>query len=221
MILGRSNRLATLAMGLLAAACGGGGAGTQPPGPPVDLVIIPDGDHQNWYFDNPLPTALSVKAIDVHGQAVPGVTVMWAVASGSGAVSPTQSTTNSSGVASTTDSIGSSTNQTVSATFTGLASPASFTEFATTPPTTGSVSLMSLAFSPKNVVVQTGGTVTWTWNDNPTAHNVTFASGPTPLPANSPTQATGTYPVTFTTVGTYGYHCTIHAGMDGTVSVVH
>jgi plastocyanin len=33
--------------------------------------------------------------------------------------------------------------------------------------------------------------------------------------------ATGTYTATFTAVGSYGYHCTLHSGMSGTVTVVH
>jgi plastocyanin len=82
------------------------------------------------------------------------------------------------------------------------------------------VSLQNIAFNPSSVVVQSGSTVTWTWNDN-TQHNVTFTSGPTPRPADSATQLTGTHTGTFTTVGTYGYHCTLHGGMNGTVTVVH
>jgi len=84
------------------------------------------------------------------------------------------------------------------------------------------VSLQNRAFNPSSVVVKSGGTVTWTWNDNPTPHNVTFTSGPPAgRPTNSPTQATGTYAPAFATPGTYGYHCTLHGGMDGTVTVVH
>ena len=217
---------AALGAALLLAACGGGGSngGTNPPGPPVDLQITA-GDAQNWYYNNPLPTPLSVKAVDVHGAAVPGVTVTWAVASGGGAVTPTQSITNSSGVATAADSIGSSgssTTQTVGATFTGLANPVLFSEHATTPPPSADVSLKNTAFNPNSVVVQTGGTVTWTWDDSPTVHNVNFAgTDPTPHPANSTTQATGTETFTFTTVGTYHFNCNIHAGMTGTLAVVH
>src|SRR5437879_10626545 len=113
------NRLAAFGAVVGALSCGSGGGGTTPPGPPVDL--LKSGDGQSWYFNNPLPTALSVTAVDVDGRAVPNVVVTWAVASGGGTVSPTQSTTNANGVATTNDSIGGSTIQTVSATFTGLA----------------------------------------------------------------------------------------------------
>src|SRR5947199_10754624 len=130
----RLNRLAAFAAVLGAVECGGGGGGggTQPPGPPTDLLKS-GGDAQNWYFNNPLPTPLSVTAVDVSGQPVPGVVVTWGVTFGG--VSPVQSTTNANGVATTTDSLGSSTVQTVSASFTGLYNAATFTEIGSGPST--------------------------------------------------------------------------------------
>ncbi len=212
------NRLAAFGAVVGALSCGGDGGGTTPPGPPVDLLKA--GDNQSWYFNNPLPTALSVTAVDVDGRPVPGVAITWAVATGDGTVTPTQSTTNASGVATTTDSIGGSTIQTVSATFTGLAGPVSFTAHATTPPTSAAVSVEDNHFNPQNSVVQTGGTVTWTWaGANP--HTLTFTFGPTPLPANQSAQMSGTASRTITAVGTYNYTCTIHGGMNGTLTVVH
>lgn len=120
---------------LEASACNGGG--TQPPGPPAD-VVVSGGNGQSGYFNNPLPTPLSVTVLDLSGRPVPGVVVSWTLTSGdsSGAVNPVQSTTNVNGVASTNDSIGHVTIQRVSAAVTGVPSPASFTEFATTPPPT-------------------------------------------------------------------------------------
>ena len=200
-------------------ASGCNGDGTQPPGPPSD-VMPSGGDGQNWYFNNPLPTPLRVTVVDLSGRPVPGVVVMWAVSSGSGAVSPVQSTTDASGEASTTDSVGSATIQRVSATVTGVPSAANFTEVATTPPTSAAVSLQNLAFNPNSVVVQSGGTVTWTWNDGAIGHNVTFTSGPA-RPPDAATRDSGTYALPLTTVGTYGYHCTIHPTMTGSVTVVH
>jgi len=215
-VLGRK-KLCVLGAVLGVLSCGGDG-GTTPPGPPVDLLKA--GDNQSWYFNNPLPTALSVTAVDVDGRPVPGVAITWAVATGGGTVTPTQSTTNASGVATTTDSIGGSTIQTVSATFTGLAGPVSFTAHATTPPTSAAVSVEDNHFNPQNSVVQTGGTVTWTWaGANP--HTLTFTFGPTPLPANQSAQMSGTASRTITAVGTYNYTCIIHGGMNGTLTVVH
>jgi plastocyanin len=218
----RWDRVHVLAAGSLVLACNG--AGTTPPGPPFDLVIS-SGDQQSWYFDNPLPTPLSVTAVDVSGRAVPGVVVTWSVTSGGGAVSPLQSTTDASGIATTTDSIGSpntSSRQTVNATFTGLSGPATFSEFATAAPTSVGVSVTSFVFSPRDTIVRSGGMVTWTWNSGATQHNVTFIGGPTPLPTNSPNQAgTTTFNTTFTAVGTYVYRCSIHPQMTGSVRVLH
>src|SRR5881392_1648574 len=186
------NRLAAFGVVLEALACGGDGGGTTPPGPPVDLLKNPAGDNQSWYFNNPLPTALSVTAVDVDGRAVPGVVITWAVASGGGTVTPTQSTTDANGVASTTDSVGGSTIQMVSATFTGLAGPVSFTEHATTPPTAAAVNVGDNFFDKASVVVQVNSAVTWTWTGmNP--HTVTFTGGP-----YSGVQPSGTFQRTFT-----------------------
>src|SRR5437879_13511241 len=162
----RLNRLAAFAAVLGAVECGGGGGGggTQPPGPPTDLVKS-GGDAQSWYFNNPLPTPLSVTALDAAGHAVPNVVVTWAVSSGAGAVSPTTSTTNASGVATTTDSVGSSTIQTVSATFSGLAGPVTFTENATKPPTTAAVRVKDHLFDPEQTVVHVHATVTRQWDE--------------------------------------------------------
>jgi plastocyanin len=196
--------------------------GTQPAGPPTD-VVVGGGDRQNWYYNNPLPTPLSVTVLDPSGRPVPGVAVMWTVTSGaaSGAVNPAQSRTDVSGVATTTDSVGSSTRQTVNATFTGALSAATFSEFATSAPTNVGVSVTSFVFTPRDTIVQSGGMVTWTWNSGTTAHNVTYTSGPTPLP-NSPDQAgTTTFSTTFTDPGTYTYHCTLHPQMTGSVQVLH
>src|SRR2546428_2442575 len=188
----RLNRLAAFAAVLGAVECGGGGGGggTQPPGPATDLVKS-GGDAQSWYFNNPLPTPLSVTALDAAGHAVPNVVVTWAVSSGAGAVSPTTSTTNASGVATTTDSVGSSTIQTVSATFSGLPGPVSFTENATTPPTTAAVAVKDNFFDPSQTVVQVNRTVTWTWTGQ-IGHSVTFTGG-----ADSGVMPSGTFQQTF------------------------
>jgi plastocyanin len=219
MAFARCDRELAWAVGLLLLACNGDG--TSPPGPPSDLLVS-GGDAQNWFFNNPLPGPLSVTVVDASGRAVRGVMVTWSVTSGGGAVTPLQSTTDVSGVASTTDSLGSSTRQTVNVTFTGAPGPASFAEFATSPPTAVDVGVTSFAFTPQDTLVQVGGMVTWTWNSGTVQHNVTYTSGPTPLPANSPNQSgTTTFSTTFTAAGTYTYHCTIHPQMTGLVRVLH
>ena len=218
----RRGGLPMLGAGLLVLACGGdGGGGTGPctPGAATQLVKT-GGDAQSWYFDNPLPSALNVTARDANNCAVPGVVVNWAVASGGGAVNPTQSATGTTGVAATADSIGSTSPQTVTATFTGLAAPVTFTATASAPPTSAAVSVNDNVFSPGSAVIQSGGTVTWTWAGQ-NIHNLTFGGGPTPQPANQGNQVTGTAQRTLTTVGSYSYTCTNHFNMNGTVRVVH
>ena len=217
----RFARWRVLVGALCASACNNNG--TQPARPPTD-VVPSGGDRQSWYFNNPLPTPVSVAVLDAGGLPVSGVVVMWTVTSdaASGAVNPAQSITDAYGIASTNDSVGSSTVQQVSATVGGLPGPATFSEFATSPPTSVGVSVTSFVFSPRDTIVQSGGMVTWTWNSGTTPHNVTFTSGPTPLPANSPDQAgTTTFSSTFAAVGTYTYHCTLHPQMTGSVRVLH
>jgi plastocyanin len=63
--------------------------------------------------------------------------------------------------------------------------------------------------------VGVGKTVTWT-NGDTTDHTVTFDNGPD---CGHVTASGGTVTVTFPKVGTYAYHCTIHASMKGTVTV--
>jgi plastocyanin len=89
----------------------------------------------------------------------------------------------------------------------------------TTIPTSASVSVGSGGdtFTPSQTDIKAGGTVTYSWAAGP--HNVTFISPPSGV-QNSGDQTTGfTFPVTFTTAGTYDYQCTIHAGMRGTITV--
>jgi plastocyanin len=73
--------------------------------------------------------------------------------------------------------------------------------------------MSNMAFSPSDVTVAVGGTVTWTNNDS-VAHTATgdsFDSGSL-APGKSFSQ-------TFTAAGTFPFHCSIHSGMTGTVTV--
>lgn len=72
----------------------------------------------------------------------------------------------------------------------------------------------SRSFVPSSVSVTANGSVTWT---NPTdeTHNITFAGEPasaTLLPGESHVE-------TFETAGSFPFSCTLHAGMNGTVTV--
>jgi plastocyanin len=205
---------------VLALACGGnGGGGTGPctPGMATQLVKTTGTNPPGWYFNNPLPTPLSVTVKDANNCAVPGIVVSWSITTGGGGLSATQSTTSSSGVATIVDSIGSASTQVVHATSAGLQSQ-DFQVTAAAPPTTVDVALGNNFFDPADAVVQATGSVTWTWNG--TEHTLTFTSGPPPLPTESD-QTTGTRVITFNTVGKYAYHCRIHGGMTGSLTVVH
>jgi len=75
-----------------------------------------------------------------------------------------------------------------------------------------------LAFSPNPLTVNSGTTVTFAFG--PVAHNVFFdtpgAATPADIPGNNANVSIGR---TFTTAGTYQFHCTIHPGMAGSVVV--
>jgi plastocyanin len=79
-----------------------------------------------------------------------------------------------------------------------------------------SVIIKNFAFTPASMTVKAGTVVTWT-NDDNASHTVTSDSGTT---LNSPAiNVGGTFSFTFTTPGTYAYHCSIHPSMHGTIVV--
>jgi plastocyanin len=96
-------------------------------------------------------------------------------------------------------------------------------------PDTAEVVLASNAFTPEDVTIKMGGTVTWRHNDGDNRHTVTSddaawdshpscASPVTPL---SDCMDNGdTFDQTFPTIGTFSYHCKIHPDMTGVVNVV-
>jgi plastocyanin len=80
--------------------------------------------------------------------------------------------------------------------------------------TSNSITVRNNVFDPSATTVAVGTTVTWTWAQGSTDHNVTFDDG-----AKSATQATGGYSRVFGAAGAFPYRCTIHPGMNGTVTV--
>jgi plastocyanin len=83
-----------------------------------------------------------------------------------------------------------------------------------TPVATDKVTVGNNQFSPADIQVAPGTTVTWTWSPDASDHNVTFNDGNA-----SPTRSSGTYTRTFASGGTFPYSCTLHPGMNGTVTV--
>jgi plastocyanin len=119
------------------------------------------------------------------------------------------------------------------------AGPQSFSVDAGTGDATG---VATLKFYPAAITVDAGDTITWTVAGN--AHTISFlTAGQTPpspedpaaqAPAGGssfngtaftssgikfPAPGQDTYALTFPTAGTYAFHCLIHPGMDGTVTV--
>ena len=76
--------------------------------------------------------------------------------------------------------------------------------------------ISGFAFHPGSITATVGDTISWT-NEDSAPHTAT---------ANDGSFDTGTLPKggsgshTFTTAGTFSYHCTIHPSMHGTVTVV-
>jgi len=79
----------------------------------------------------------------------------------------------------------------------------------------GSSTLTTTAYAPNPVNVAVGGAVTWTNRDN-TTHTSTADGGAWNSGAIAPG---GSFTMTFSTAGTFPYHCTLHPNMVGTVNV--
>jgi plastocyanin len=91
------------------------------------------------------------------------------------------------------------------------------------------VTLVNSSFSPSSITVTAGATVNWKWDDcsggdgyggggaTCVTHQIAFDDG---SGISSASQDQGTFARTFSTKGTYKYHCTIHgAAMSGQVTV--
>jgi plastocyanin len=89
------------------------------------------------------------------------------------------------------------------------------------------VTVVNNAFTPANLSVTSGSTVTWTWNtcsggdgygtgQSCVSHDIVFDGDGT----TSGTKSQGSFQRKFTTAATYAYHCSIHgAAMSGQVVV--
>jgi plastocyanin len=91
------------------------------------------------------------------------------------------------------------------------------------PPPPNGVTITNDVYTPGARTVAVGTAVKWVWDtctgdvytgQSCASHNVTFADGQA-----SATQNQGSYTRTFTTPGTYAYHCTVHPQMTGTITV--
>ena len=82
---------------------------------------------------------------------------------------------------------------------------------------TDSITIQSYAFTPANITVKQGTTVTWT-NKDQVAHTVTETDGKTG-PSSGDINQNQSYSFTFNQAGTFKYDCSIHTYMVGTVTV--
>ena len=85
------------------------------------------------------------------------------------------------------------------------------------PVATTKISIQNYAFTPASITVKKGASVTWT-NDDTVTHTAAENDGKDG--PSSPELAPGkTYSFTFNKVGTFNYHCSLHAYMTGVVTV--
>jgi plastocyanin len=82
---------------------------------------------------------------------------------------------------------------------------------------TKTVTLKDIAFSPSRLTVSKGTTVTFSWKDDGTRHNVTSIGKKRFKTIGDRTS--GERRVRFGKAGTYQYECTLHPGMSGRITV--
>jgi plastocyanin len=75
------------------------------------------------------------------------------------------------------------------------------------------VAIQDLAYTPEQLTIPAGATVTWVWRDGAVAHDVKGDG------FRSKVMAEGTFRHRFSQPGTYDYLCTLHPNMTGTIEV--
>jgi plastocyanin len=85
-------------------------------------------------------------------------------------------------------------------------------------PATGTIDIKNMMFTPSQITVAKGGTVTWTNNDN-TTHTIVDDLSNVGGPHSGDIAPGSSYSFTFTKTGSFQYHCTIHPSMRGTIVV--
>lgn len=195
-------------------ACGGGGgdggSGTTNPPPPVTLdniVVTPT----TVSLSAGATQAISATARSASGATVSGVT--FGYASSNAAVASVSQGGQVLGISAGTATItvtgtlgAVSRSATVAVTVTGvLPNQVLVTAGAATND-----------FTPPNVAVARGGTVTWSFGA--LVHNVDF-QGAAGAPARIPDTSNASVARTFGSAGTFAYVCTLHSGMNGSVFV--
>ncbi|MGQ0766868.1 MAG: Ig-like domain-containing protein [Gemmatimonadota bacterium] len=205
-------RLSGLLVVLTLSGCGGGDGGTNPPPPATQVLGSIAATPTSINVAAGQSQSLTMVALDVNNAAI-------ASASGYGFTSGTPSVAVvSSGGRVTGISAGSAT-ITVSLTREGVTKT---TTVATT--VTGTLPLQTQVaagnltndFTPAFVAIARTGTVTWSFGA--TIHNVEFG-GASGAPGNIGNTSNSNVVRQFNNPGTFGYTCTLHAGMNGTVLI--
>jgi len=88
----------------------------------------------------------------------------------------------------------------------------------TTQSATGSITIRDMMFTPSQITIAKGGTVTWTNNDSVT-HTVVDDLSNVGGPSSGDIAPGQTYSFTFNKTGSFQYHCSIHPSMRGTIVV--
>jgi plastocyanin len=154
-------------------------------------------------------TQLTAIPKNVAGTAISGLTATWS--SSNQAAATVSATGLVTGVANG--------NATITATVSGKSGTRAIIVATITPVQTANVqATVGSAFSPAQVDLTAGGTVTWQFAS--LAHNVTFSTTAAGTPANIPDTFDANVSRSFPTAGSFPYRCTIHAGMTGTI-IVH
>jgi len=219
----------------LTTSCGGGGGSSPNPSPlAVAKAPIPNGDQQTGPASQALPEALRI-VVTRDGNPVGSVAVAWSTTDGS--LSPTSGTTDQSGTAVSTWTLGPTSGaQSAQAAVQGATgSPITFSATATggppppPPPSAIGVKVENFSFtssrnSTSNPAVDTvavGGTVTWTWTNTGAVTHTVQSTGTTHFASSG--DITGndqTYQHVFGTAGTYTYNCAVHGNaMTGRIVV--
>jgi plastocyanin len=80
------------------------------------------------------------------------------------------------------------------------------------------IEIVDIDYDPKDATVEQGVTVKWT-NTGKLPHTVTKEDGPGEAFDSGTLQPGDTYEETFSVPGKIAYHCTIHSGQDGSITV--